>query len=142
MDIEFYIINKIEQDVEVDGIHLLAGYYRMRYNLSGIDVPHCSQFSTDRCEWRDCELFTTFSEYKEFFDKIEPKPLVMERLEYIETIEYRGMCVPIFCDDYGQCFYCIFNNKEMSFGSFQSEYEDEVKWLIDHEIDCKKNNGK
>jgi len=82
-------------------------------------------------------LFTTFSEYKEFFDKLNPRPMVMEHLEYIETIEYRGMCVPIFCDDYGQCFYCIFNNKEMAFGSFQTEYEDEVKCLIDHEIDGK-----
>ena len=138
-NMEFYIINKIDKDVEIDGIHLIPGYYKMRYTLSGEELPHCSQFSSDRCEWQDCELFSTFSEYKEFFLKLNPAPMRMEREDYVETIYHKGKAVPVFLDDYGQCFYCIFNNKEMAFGSFQAEYEDEVKWLIDHEIDGKKN---
>ena len=59
----------------------------------------------------------------------------LEREDYMETITYRGMSVPIFCDDYGQCFYCIYDNKVMSFGSFQPEYEGEVKAIIDHDLD-------
>jgi len=50
-NMEFYIINKIDKDVDVDGIHLIPGYYKMRYTLSGEELPHCSQFSSDRCEW-------------------------------------------------------------------------------------------
>ena len=34
----------------------------------------------------------------------------------------------------GECFYCIYNNKVMSFGSFQSEYEDELKGIIDYDL--------
>ena len=60
----------------------------------------------------------------------------LEHEEYIETIHYKGVSVPIFCDDYGQCFYCIMDNEVVSFGSFQSEYEDEVKHIIDYKL-CK-----
>lgn len=58
----------------------------------------------------------------------------MEREDYVETIYYKGKAIPIFCDDYGQCFYCIMDNEVLSFGSFQTEYEDEVKSLIDHRL--------
>ena len=61
-----------------------------------------------------------------------------EKMEYIETIQYRGMSVPVFVDDCSQCFYCIFNNKEIAFGNFQDNYEDEVKFLVDNEL--KKRN--
>lgn len=135
----FYIIYRIDQDADVDGLHLLAGYYKYTYDLTGEEKsdPSC-HFSADRYNWSECSLFNNLGEFQEFFEKIEPTPMKLEHEEYIETIHYRGMSVPIFCDDYGQCFYCILDNEIVSFGSFQPEYEDEVKHLIDWKIDEKK----
>lgn len=130
----YYIINKIEHDEDVDGIHLLAGYYRYTYDLSGEELPHAAEFSTDRYHWSDCQLYSTLAEYQELFEKIDSgKKMTIERLEYIETVEYKGQNVPVFLDDYGQCFYCIYMNKVLAFGSFQDNYEDEIKALVDHE---------
>lgn len=129
----FYIINKLDEDVDVDGLHLLAGYYKYTYDLTGVELPEPCQFSSDRFNWSECQLFNGLGEFQEFFEKVNPKPMKIEREDYIETIHYKGVSVPIFCDDYGQCFYCIFNGETMAFGSFQSEYENEVKHLIDYE---------
>lgn len=132
----FYIIYRIDQDADVDGLHLLAGYYRYTYDLTGEEKsdPSC-HFSADRYNWSECSLFNNLGEFQEFFDKINPKPMKIEHEEYIETIHYKGISVPIFCDDYGQCFYCIYDNRVLGFGSFQSEYENEVKVIIDHDIE-------
>lgn len=53
----------------------------------------------------------------------------------IEIINYRGYSVPIFYDDAGQSFYCTLDNKEISFGSFNTEYEEDLKYLIDEKLD-------
>ena len=136
----FYTIYRIDQDADVDGLHLLSGYYKYEYNLTGIELPTPCQFSTDRYNWSECTMFSDLGEFQEFFDRIDPKPMKLEHEEYIETIHYKGVSVPIFCDDYGQCFYCIYDNEVLGFGSFQSEYEDEVKAIIDH--DLKRDKGK
>ena len=137
----FYTIYRIENDVDVDGLHLLAGYYKYTYDLTGEEKsdPSCL-FSADRYNWSECSLFNNLGEFQDFFDRIDPKPMKLEHEEYIETIHYKGVSVPIFCDDYGQCFYCIYDNEVLGFGSFQSEYEDEVKAIIDH--DLKRDKGK
>ena len=131
----FYIIYHIETDVDVDGLHLLAGFYKYTYDLSGVDIPNPCEYSSDRYEWSKCELFAGLGEFQDFFQKLNPEPMKLEREDYIETIHYKGVSVPIFCDDYGQCFYCIFDNEVISFGSFQPDYEDEVRHLIDYKID-------
>lgn len=132
----YYIINKIEQDADVDGLHLLSGYYRFTYDLSGEEIPHASEFSTDRYHWSDCPLYSTLSEYQELFDKIESgKKMTIERLEYIETVEYKGQNIPVFLDDYGQCFYCIYLNNVLCFGGFQDNYEDEIRHLVDYDFE-------
>lgn len=131
----FYIIYHIETDVDVDGLHLLAGFYKYTYDLSGVDIPNPCEYSSDRYEWSKCELFAGLGEFQDFFQKLNPEPMKMEREDYTETIYYKGVSVPIFCDDYGQCFYCIFDNEVISFGSFQPDYEDEVRHLIDYKID-------
>jgi hypothetical protein len=77
-------------------------------------------------------LFKSFSEFQDFFDGIDTFKIELE--EYVETITYRGVSVPVFLDDCGQCFYCIYNNKVMSFGTFQTEYEDELKDIIDYDL--------
>lgn len=58
----------------------------------------------------------------------------MERMEYVETISYRGVSVPIFLDDAGQCFFCIWKGREESFGTFVFDYEDQVRCMIDHDL--------
>ena len=141
----YYVIYWVEKPMTVkDGKKLKKGYYRITYDLSGMDYPHDAQYSKDRNEWTDCDdLYKNYQGFIELFDGIGEQTMKLERTEYCETIVYRGQYVPVFFDDYGQCFYCIFNNKEISFGSFQSEYEDEVRHLIDYELDKKPpKNGK
>ncbi len=135
----YYVIYWVEKETTIKGKELKPGYYKIIYDLSGVDYPHDAQYSKDRYEWEDCEgLYKNYQEFHELFEGVGQNMMKFERLEYVETIVYREQCVPVFVDDYGQCFYCIFNNKEISFGSFQSEYEDEVRHLIDHELDGKK----
>lgn len=131
----FYTIYRIDQDADVDGLHLLAGYYKYTYDLTGVELPNPCQFSVDRYNWSECPLFNGLGEFQDFFGKINPKPMKIEHEDYVETVHYRGASVPIFCDDYGQCFYCIYDNRVLGFGSFQSEYEDEVKAIIDHDME-------
>ena len=127
----FYLIYKIDEDSD----QLKAGYYKYIYDLTGIDLPNPCQYSKDRYDWSTCDKFKSLGEFREFFDRLNPKPMKIEHEEYIETIHYRGVSVPVFCDDYGQCFYCIFNGEILSFGGYQTEYEDEVKSLVDYEIE-------
>ena len=131
----FYVIYKLDDAIELDGRRLEAGFYKYTYDLAGTDIPHCCGQSKDGVKWEDCGLFKDFGDFQGFFEKLDPVPFKMEREEYVETLVYKGFHVPIFCDDYGQCFYCIFDNKVLSFGTFQSDYEDEVKSLIDYEIE-------
>lgn len=143
----FYIIHLVDRDCDIGGRHLEKGYYRYVYDLTGTtELPNPCTYSKDRREWTACGLFHGLGEFQDFFEKVEPSPMKIEREDYVETITYRGISVPIFCDDYGQCFYCIMDNKAISFGSFQTEYEDETMALIDHKIDgifvpnCKKQH--
>ena len=132
----YYIIYCVEKQTTIKGKELKPGYYRIIYDLSGMDYPHDAQYSKDRDNWEDCEdLYKNHQEFSELFEGVGQSLMKFERLEYVETIVYREQYVPVFVDDYGQCFYCIFNNKEISFGSFQSNYEDEVRHLIDYELD-------
>lgn len=140
----YYVAYWIEKPTTIKGKELKPGYYRITYDLSGVDYPHDAQYSKDKYEWVDCDdLYKNHQEFSELFEGVGQSLMKFERLEYVETIAYRGQYVPIFLDDYGQCFYCVFNNKEIGFGSFQSDYEDEVKYLIDRELDGKMpKNGK
>lgn len=134
----FYMMYWVEKPTTLKGKELKPGYYRIQYDLSGMDYPHDAQYSKNRDKWEDCEgLYKNFQEFTELFEGVGEKMMKFERLDYVETIVYRGQSVPVFIDDYGQCFYCIFNNEEIAFGSFQSEYEDDVRHLIDYELDKK-----
>ena len=135
----FYITYRIENDAAMNGMHLPAGHYKYMYDMEGSELPTPCQFSPDGLRWSECKMFNSLEEFKEFFDGIDPTPMKMEREDYVETIHYRGISIPIFCDDYGQCFYCIFNGKVLSFGTFQTEYADDVRTLIDHEIGKRQN---
>ncbi len=135
----FYTIYRLEKDVDVDGLHLLAGFYRFTYDLSGSDISNPCEYSSDRCGWLKCELFVSLGEFQDFFNKLNPELMRFDKEDYVETITYKGVSVPIFNDDYGQCFYCIYNNKVLGFGTFQTDYEDEVKDIIDHDMKMEVN---
>lgn len=55
--------------------------------------------------------------------------------ELIKNFTYRGFTYPIYLDDYGQCFYTIMDGETISFGSFNTEYEDALRHLIDKKLD-------
>ena len=63
--------------------------------------------------------------------------ICIERMDYIETIVYRGYSVPVFADDSGQCLYCIFAGREMCFGTFQTDYVSQVVGMVDRLLDRK-----
>ena len=132
MNTTFYIIHKLDSEIDKNGTKLTPGYYRYTYDLSGVDVDRPCEYSVNRDNWECCGLFKSFSEFQDFFDGIDTFKIELE--EYVETITYKGVSVPVFLDDCGQCFYCIYNNKVMSFGTFQTEYEDELKDIIDYDL--------
>lgn len=137
MDKTFYMTYKLEKTE--NGLN--PGYYRYAYKLSGNPVERPCTFSTDNFTWEDCGKFSSYSDFREFFERIKPSPMAFDTMDYVETITYMGLSVPIFCDDYGQCFYCIFNNEVVSFGGFQTEYEEDVKWMIEREVQKRGKNG-
>lgn len=139
MNTTFYIIHKLDSEIDKDGRHLQPGYYRYTYNLSGVvDMDRPCEYSVDRDNWECCGLFKSLSEFQDCFVGIDTFKIELE--DYVETITYKGVSVPVFLDDYGQCFYCIFNNKVLGFGSFQSEYEDELKDIIDYDLSKRHGN--
>lgn len=86
-------------------------------------------------------MFKRLSDFQEFFEKIDDK-MTIERWEYIETVIWRGKYVPVFLDDYGQCFYCIFDNDVLSFGTYNDNYEDEIRGLIEEQKRKTNENGR
>ena len=123
-----------------DGVSLEPGFYRCTYSLGDGFDGKC-QYSKDRYEWVDWREFSDLCAFQDFFDELSPTPMKIEREEYIETIFHRGICVPVFLDDYGQCFYAILDNEVISFGSFQDGYEDEIRDLIDMKLDREKSGS-
>ena len=128
----FYLIKKIDKYIINNGISIPSGYYRVNYNLSGTQVEHACQYSKDRVHWEDTTLYKNISEFRDIFDSVEDG-MVFEKMEYIETVNYKNQLVPVFIDDYGQCFYAIYKNREIVFGAYQDNYEEEIKYLIDRD---------
>ena len=131
-DRSFYLIKKIDKDMTYNGISIPSGYYRVNYNLSGKPIEHVCQYSKDRIHWEDTTLYKNIAEFRDIFDDVEDG-MVFEKMEYIETVKYKNQLVPVFIDDYGQCFYAIYKNREIVFGAYQDNFEDEIKYLIDRD---------
>lgn len=55
--------------------------------------------------------------------------------EAVTTIVYRGYEVPVFMDEPGQQFWCVLDGEEVGFGSFNVDYEEDLKCLIDRKLD-------
>ena len=96
------------------------------------------EYAKDRDgDWEPCGYFATPEEFTSMFDLVSEPVATMENMDYVETMTYKGVLVPVFYDDYGQCFYCIYKGNELSFGTFNGDYENELKDIIDHDMDKK-----
>jgi len=53
----------------------------------------------------------------------------------VSIFKYRGYEVPIYMDEPGQQYYCIFDDHELGFGAYNVNYQDDLEYLIDQELD-------
>ena len=51
------------------------------------------------------------------------------------SLDYRGFHVDFYFDDPGQQVYAVFENEVISFGSYNENWEDDMKWIIDERLD-------
>ena len=60
----------------------------------------------------------------------------MRREDYVETVIYNGQMINVGIDDYGQCYYLEFVDKntgkltEVGCGTYNSDYMGEIEWLF------------
>ena len=52
-----------------------------------------------------------------------------------ESLDYRGYHVDFYFDDPGQQIYTVFEGKEIGFGSYNSNYIQDMKYIIDNKLD-------
>jgi len=52
-----------------------------------------------------------------------------------EIFHYRGYELGIWDDDPGQCLFTIWHDQEIGFGTYNLNYEDDCRYLIDKELD-------
>ena len=66
----------------------------------------------------------------------ESKPTKYEKkFCYFKTINYRGYKIDVFDDDYGQSCYFYFNNHQYGCGTYNFEYEECIKYIVDEYLD-------
>lgn len=59
----------------------------------------------------------------------------MSDKDIVDTLDYRGEHVDFYMDDYGQQFYTVYNGEEISFGSYNTNYKEDMKYVIDRKLD-------
>lgn len=55
--------------------------------------------------------------------------------EPFKILDYRGISVPLYFDDYGQQIYAVINGKEYGFGSYNDNYLNDVYYIVDQALD-------
>ena len=55
--------------------------------------------------------------------------------EVVDSLDYRGEHVDFYMDDYGQQFYTVYDGGEISFGSYNNNYKEDMKYVIDRKLD-------
>ena len=56
-------------------------------------------------------------------------------MKVVDTLDYRGIHVDFYDDDYGQQVYTYFDNEEIGFGAYNMNYKEDMKYLIDKKLD-------
>lgn len=55
--------------------------------------------------------------------------------EIVEQLDYRGQHLYFYFDEPGQQIYTIFNNEEIGFGTFNTDYIVDAKYIVDKYLD-------
>lgn len=53
----------------------------------------------------------------------------------VAKVKYRGKKIKVYADDYGQCYYFLYNGKSYSCGTFNPDYLGEIVDVIDDDLD-------
>lgn len=53
----------------------------------------------------------------------------------VDKVKYRGKRIRVYDDDYGQCYYFIYNGKPYSCGTYNFDYIDEIISVVDDDLD-------
>jgi hypothetical protein len=68
----------------------------------------------------------------------EQKQIYTEKSETqkpVATVHYRGYDINVYNDDYGQCYYFYFDDRCISCGTYNLDYESCVHWEVDQKLD-------
>jgi len=58
-----------------------------------------------------------------------------KKLDIVDTLDYRGFHIDFYNDDYGQQVYTIFEGETLNFGAYNTNYIDDMKYVIDNKLD-------
>lgn len=136
---QYYRMFKLDNDMEVElngkVVQLKKGYYRFNYFISGREPEHKFQHSLDRIKWEDIDICSELYEFdilNETVNDCVESVMSFAKLEYVETVCYRGYSIPVFYDDYGQSFFIVVDTKEIGLGTYNASYEDDIREMIDY----------
>lgn len=112
------------------------GYENGKLNVVA-DIDYYVQNRMKKSKARDKLIEYLDTHYKDYlprFGTIEPTEYEKKHC-YCSTFRYRDIDVDIFDDDYGQQFYFYYKGSSYSCGSFNPDYEECVKYVIDKDLD-------
>ena len=49
----------------------------------------------------------------------------------VDVVKYRGKKIKVYIDDYGQCYYFLYNGKSYSCGTYNIDYLGEIVTIVD-----------
>lgn len=53
----------------------------------------------------------------------------------VAKVKYRGKRIKVYADDYGQCYYFLYNGKSYGCGTYNSDYLGEIVSVVDGDLD-------
>lgn len=53
----------------------------------------------------------------------------------IDKVTYRGKRIKVYADDYGQCYYFLYNGKQYGCGAYNFDYLGEIVSVVDDDLD-------
>ena len=130
--------------------NLLKDYeHQLDYIKRMIEPRTLSFYKKTRDYWEGYfwGVFQIFQEMKDYCPDFNPKMREATKEEEKEflyqdqppcgVLEYRGLRVPIYDDDYGQQVFMVFNGKEYGGGTYNFCPEEDFCHIIDNTIDYK-----